>query len=281
MTIPTISIADITTNPDHGAGTGVFDILYDKVKKEVTGEFTTGKLKGSEYAEVVLGSLTATLNQSMQFLFTRDELNYKLQILELEKKQQEVVLDKLKLEKDILVLNKDILEKNKLELDAKIDLMNLEKTTVAKQQALLDKQVATENQKVLNMAQELLLITAQKDLAVQQKANLVIDGQKLTQEVTLISKNALLVEEQVNLSQKNRDKITSEIALLTAKVTTENAQTTGTVGGLIGKQVELYEAQRLGFAEDASIKREKIKADVWSVARTTDPDATPIPPQWQ
>jgi hypothetical protein len=291
MTIPTISITDITSSPESGEGTGIFDILYAKVKQEVTEQFATGKLKGSEYAEVVLGSLTATLNQSIQFLMTRDELNYKLQLLELQKEAQKIENQKLKLEKDILEINKDIVELQKDEAQIKIELMNLEKITVGKQQimldkqniaidkqnSMLDKQILTEEQKRLNMAQELLQIQAQKDILLQQKSNLLIEADKLTQEVGLTENNKLIAVQQKLVMAETVNKTVAETNLLNAKLTTENAQTQGTPAGLIGKQIELYEAQKVGLVKDAAQKKAKIASDVWSVARTTDPDATPMP----
>jgi hypothetical protein len=277
MTIPTISITDITSSPDSGEGTGIFDILYAKVKQEVTEQFATGKLKGSEYAEVVLGSLTATLNQSIQFLMTRDELNYKLQLLELQKEAQKIENQKLKLEKEILEINKDIVELQKDEAQIKIELMNLEKITVGKQQIMLDKQILTEDQKRLNMAQELLQIQAQKDILLQQKSNLLIEADKLTQEVGLTENNKLIAAEQKLVVAETVNKTEAETALLNAKLITEQAQTQGTPAGLIGKQIELYEAQKVGLVKDAVQKKAKIASDVWSVARTTDPDATPMP----
>lgn len=277
MTIPTISITDITSSAEHGIGTGVFDILYATVKKEVTEQFTTGKLKGSEYAEVVLGSLTATLNQSIQFLMTRDELNYKLQLLELQMEAQKTQNQKLLVEKEILDLQKDLAELTKDEAAIKIELMNLEKITVAKQQTMLDKQILTEDQRKLNMAQELLQIQAQKDLLLQQKLNLLIEADKLTEEVGLIQNNKLIAAEQKLVVAETVNKTTAETALLNAKLTTENAQTQGTPSGLIGKQIELYEAQKTGLVKDALQKKAKIAADTWSVARSTDPDATAMP----
>jgi hypothetical protein len=298
MTIPTISITDITSSPDSGEGTGIFDILYAKVKQEVTEQFATGKLKGSEYAEVVLGSLTATLNQSIQFLMTRDELNYKLQLLELQKEAQKIENQKLKLEKDILEINKEIVELQKDEAQIKIELMGLEKITVGKQQIMLDKQniaidkqnsmldkqqimldkqILTEEQKRLNMAQELSQIQAQRDMLLQQKANLIIEGDKIVQETGLIENNKLVAVQQKLVMAETVNKTVAETNLLNAKLTTENAQTQGTPAGLIGKQIELYEAQKVGLVKDAVQKKAKIASDVWSVARTTDPDATPMP----
>lgn len=277
MTIPTISITDITSSPEHGIGTGVFDLLYATVKKEVTEQFTSGKLRGSEYAEVVLGSLTATLNQSIQFLMTKDELNYKLQLLELQKEAQKIENQKLLIEKDILEINKDLALLQKDEVTVKIELMNLEKITVGKQQLLLDKQVLSEEQKRLNMGQELIQIQAQKDVLLQQKANLLIEADKLTQEVGLTENNKLIAAEQKFVVTETKNKTIAETNLLNAKITSELAQTAGTPGGVLGKQMELYEAQREGFVKDALQKKAKIASDVWAVARTTDSDATALP----
>lgn len=271
MAVPSISITDLTSSDKIKEGTGIFDVLFRKVTNEVEGQFTKGYLKGSEYAEVYLGAIQATLQQSMQFLLSRDELNIKLQILDLERQAQAVAIEKLKVEKEILDVNLEILELQKTELNAKIDLMELEKITVGKQQILLDKQIATEDQRKLNMAQELLLTTAQKDLVVQQKLNAITENSKLTEEIGLVTANVALTNSQKTLTDKNATKTDTEITLLAAKVTTENSQP-----AFIAKQIELYEAQRVGFGEDALIKRKKINADMWAVARTTDPD-TPLP----
>jgi hypothetical protein len=273
MTVPSISITDLTSSDKIKEGSGIFDVLFRKVSNEVEGQFVKGYLKGSEYAEVYLGAVQATLQQSMQFLLSRDELNMKLQLLDLEKQAQAINLEKLKLEKEILVLNKDIVGLQKLEMDIKLDLMELEKITVGKQQTMLDKQIASEEQRKLNMAQELLQITAQKDLLVQQKANLLIESDKLTQEVGLVTNNKLIAAEQIGVVTESKNKTMSETSLLNAKLVTEQFQTSGTPGGLLGKQMELYQAQKDGFVKDALQKQAKIAGDIWSVARTTDPNA--------
>ena len=277
MAIPSISITDLTSSEKSKEGTGIFDVLFRKVSAEVEYQFTKGYLKGSEYAEVYLGAIQSTLQQSMQFLLSRDELNMKLQLLDLEKQAQTVNVEKLKIEKEILVLNKDIVGLQKLEMDIKLDLLELEKITVGKQQVMLDKQIASEEQRKLNMAQELLQITAQKDLLVQQKANLLIESDKLTQEVGLMTNNKLIAGEQIAVVTESKNKTIAETTLLNAKVTTELAQTSGTPGGVLGKQIELYQAQKDGFIKDALQKKAKIASDVWAVARTTDSDATGLP----
>jgi hypothetical protein len=123
------------------------------------------------------------------------------------------------------------------------------------------------------MAQELLQITAQKDLILQQKLNLVTEQLKLEQEVGLVENNKLIAAQQIDVMTQTKIKTISEINLLNAKVVTEGKQIP-----VMDKQIELYEAQRVGFGQDAATKMLKIKADAWSVARTTDPDNTALPP---
>jgi hypothetical protein len=273
MTTPTISITDLISNTLSGEGNGVFDVLINKVNKELEHQFVKGYLKGAEYAQVYVGSLNSVLGQSMQFLLSKDKLNIELQLLELQKEAQKTTNEKLKLEKEILVVQKEVIEIQKIEAGIRNELLNLEKITVGKQQNLLDKQVLVEDQKRLNMAQELLQITAQKDLILQQKLNLVTEGLKLDQEVGLVENNKLIAAQQIDVMTQTKIKTISEINLLNAKVTTEAKQLP-----MMDKQIELYEAQRVGFGQDAQTKTFKIKADAWAVARSTDPDATPLPP---
>jgi hypothetical protein len=88
---------------------------------------------------------------------------------------------------------------------------------------------------------------------------------------------------QLELLDKQIDKITAESLLLDQKLITETAQTVGevqidingipesvTVGGAVGRQLELYTMQKLGFQRDAEQKASKIWADSWSVRRSTD-----------
>lgn len=273
MATPTISITDLTSNVLSGEGDGIFDVLIKKVNKELEQQFVKGYLKGGEYAQVYVGSLNSVLAQSMQFLLSKDKLNIELQLLELQKESQKTINEKLKLEKDILVVQKEVIEIQKIEAGIRNELLNLEKITVGKQQNLLDKQILSEEQKRLNMGQELLQITAQKDLILQQRLNLVTEGLKLTQEVGLVENNKLIAAQQIDVMTQTKIKTISEINLLNAKVTTEAKQIP-----MMDKQIELYEAQRVGFGQDAETKMFKIKADAWSVARSTDPDNTALPP---
>lgn len=86
---------------------------------------------------------------------------------------------------------------------------------------------------------------------------LPLEKSKLTQEI------ASMVA-QVVLLGKQGDKIDKEIEFLTAKILTEQANTqTGiaSADSLIGRQMSLLQAQKMGFAGDLQIKAAKLIAD--------------------
>jgi len=90
----------------------------------------------------------------------------------------------------------------------------------------------------------------------------------LQQSITFI-----LSKQQANITA---EKTKEELTLLAQKVITEKAQTetlidgTTAVGGVIGKQAGLYQAQTDGFKRDAEQKLAKIMTDSYHVRRTTN-----------
>lgn len=61
-----IVIGDLTDGTV--GGTGVFDKLMVAVNVHINGEYTSGRIKGPDYAKVYLGALESTLAQSVAFL---------------------------------------------------------------------------------------------------------------------------------------------------------------------------------------------------------------------
>lgn len=53
---------------------GVFDVLMRQVKKHLTEEYENQRITGKEYATVYLGSLTAVLQTSTQFLMNQQQV---------------------------------------------------------------------------------------------------------------------------------------------------------------------------------------------------------------
>lgn len=81
-----IAITDLTSgslgSDNEWSGTGVFDKLIEAVNKNIEGQYNLGRINGSDYANVYLGSMQSVIAQSMQYL--------------LQEKQVEAQIDKLK-----------------------------------------------------------------------------------------------------------------------------------------------------------------------------------------
>ena len=74
-TIPVVNpilLTDLTTIEVDG--TGAFDVLMQATKSHLEQEFVKGRIKGTEYATVYLGSLEHVLNAALQFLLQKDKM---------------------------------------------------------------------------------------------------------------------------------------------------------------------------------------------------------------
>lgn len=84
-----------------GDGTGTFDVLMNKVNLYLEDQYSQGRLKGPDYAQVLLGSIQAVLAQSMQYEMQREKIeaevgeigaNILIKNKQLEIAEQELVL---------------------------------------------------------------------------------------------------------------------------------------------------------------------------------------------
>lgn len=81
--------ANIVTNTDGNhvvVGDGVFDKLMETVVKHLRAEYTDGRLKGSDYANVYVSGLQAVLAQSVEYLQGGINLTDKLSTSEEQRK---------------------------------------------------------------------------------------------------------------------------------------------------------------------------------------------------
>jgi hypothetical protein len=98
---------------------------------------------------------------------------------------------------------------------------------------------------------------------------------KIASEILLIAQQIENAKLQESLIAAQIVKMQAEGELIGQKVLTEQAQILDTVQGssvtgMIGKQKDLLQAQRDGFARKAEQDLSKILSDSWSVRRTTD-----------
>lgn len=94
------------------------------------------------------------------------------------------------------------------------------------------------------------------------------EEEKIDKELLVMDKQIQKMDAEISLMAEQELKIQKEIAFLDAKIQTERANTEAGIaatGSLIGKQISLLTAQRMGFAGDVYAKMAKLEADYASV----------------
>ena len=98
-----IALTDLTNSTiiSNGVsdGTGVFDKLMNSVNLYLTDQEDSGKIKGTDYANVLLGSIQAVLQQSIQFT-----LQEKLTEAQIDKALVEVEIAKAQSDKEYAIM---------------------------------------------------------------------------------------------------------------------------------------------------------------------------------
>jgi hypothetical protein len=226
-----ILTSDITTKVINGTGT--FDELMVATTAHLREEYNRNRIKGSDYSSVYLQSLTTVLQQSISFILERQQADKQAELID---SQKELLVQQI--------------------IGAALD-----NDLKAKQIEKMDAEIA--------------LAAQQVSLSEQQEINLVSDNAKTISETALLDQNKLNAIQQGNLIVKQQAKVESETALLGQKKFSEEAQIVDTVNGsevvgMIGKQKNLYQAQRDGFDRDAEQKLIKIMTDTYVAQGATD-----------
>lgn len=289
-------------------GNGVFDVLMRATKAHLDEEYVKNRIRGPEYSQVYLGSLTQILQTAAQFLLEKQKADLEAQLLG---KQIELA----EIQKDKALAEVELVRNQTLNTIAEREAIQLQAGKILAEVALLGAQKALSEAQVLNLAEEKLQIVAKtsqitqetRNLAVQEtilgKQALALDATtaKTKQETTnlvtaeLIAKvqrdlvsqqvtNAITENENMlkqgcklqaeyDVLMEQKLKTVAEATLLNQKNMTEKAQTVALGvddNSVIGKQKKLYEAQTQGFSRDAEQKAAKLLVDSWNVRRTTD-----------
>jgi len=137
----------------------------------------------------------------------------------------------------------------------------------------------------------IMLIDEQRAKLVIEAGILELQEEKLQFEIDeILPLTKLLTQAQIDkiaaeisLMGKQETKIDKEILFLTAKINTEDANVNATAAGvvansIIGRQMELLRAQKLGFAGDLEVKAAKLHADYDAVYQSVQeaPEASTL-----
>lgn len=252
-----VPLSDLTQTTLDGSG--VFDTLMRSMKAHLEAEYQKGRIKGTEYSTVYLGSLTAVLDASLNFLLQREKV-----ALEAELMAQQVLVAQAEVQKANAQVQIAGVELLKVGIEK--DILLLSKDKIPAEIAHLEAQTEVARQQQINLASEELHTRAKTTLTANQATNAVTEG-------LVLAAQKCKLDAEYDLVLGNTLKTASETTLLGQKTVTEKAQVSALgvdADSVIGKQKALYGAQTAGFARDAEQKAAKLMADTWNVRRTTD-----------
>lgn len=123
-------------------GEGAFDVLMRATKEHLESEYKAGRIKGTEYSTVYLGSITQVMQTALAFLLAKQKTDLEAQLLE---KQIELTnQQRINAEVEMTVL-----QAQKCKLDAEFDLIKEQTLKGAAETALLTQKVVTERAQTL------------------------------------------------------------------------------------------------------------------------------------
>ena len=256
-----IPITDVTTSAIDG--TGALDHILRTVVEHVSEEYSAGRVEGSDYATVYLGSLQTALSESIQFILNRQASDKQAELLE---------------EQRLNVAADTALKRQQL-----INL-ELEALNIPKQGALLDSQKAntdadTDNkeQQLVNLTLEAANIPKQGALLDAQVDKAAKENQLITQQITNLAAELLNIPKEGAVLDGQVSKLGAEGQLLAQKHITEIAQVAdsweGTpVGGVIKVQKDLQTQQKETFIRESEQRALKMFVDTFNVRYSANPD---------
>lgn len=229
---------DVPTYPHFtnlALGEGLVDQLMATFNFHLDSQYNQGRISGADFAQVYVGSISAVMQYSTQYL-----------------------------------LGIMLIDEQKAKAGAEVSLMEKQEEKIEGELALIALQEAELRYRI----EQLLPLEKQKlelEVIRVQQEGLLIEAQirKIDAEINMLIAQEVLMEKQA-------DKIDKEIEFLGWKIQTEEANTVDGAAGLIGKQMELLVAQRLGFAGDIQVKVAKVYADYDSVVESVGETGLPL-----
>ena len=234
-----IALTDLTNSTiiSNGVsdGTGVFDKLMNSVNLYLTDQEDSGKLKGTDYANVLLGSMQAVLQQSIQFT--------------LQEKLTEAQID-------------GILQDN---------LLKVEQVLIAKQELLLKaKQLEIEEYRLLNIVPaELAQLQKQTDVAERGMIEQELTG---TEQRLEIKASVDLKEDELAINTLKKSQLTAQTAEIVDATARANTQLTDTLATSVKQRILLDEEKETSdLNQIILVTEETIKeAQLLDIVKGTD-----------
>ena len=219
-------------------GNGIFDIWMRTLGAHLKREYAEQRITGDEYAKAYISLMNNLLNTAVGFL-TQDA---------------QLAMSQEQMRHDITISDAQLL---------------MAQTKLTHDTAISDAQLVIEQDKLAHDIKitDAQLVMAQTKLGHETQ---LLDAQveNLSAQVSLANKELILKDKDLALKEK-------QVALAEAQLKAAEAQYKDivdgqSVGGVLGRQMKVYDAQAKGFKDNALQAATKIMVDTWNIRRQTD-----------
>ena len=195
-----ITINEVTNATDGDDGTGVFDVLMQKVQLHITEQFNEGRFEGADYATVYLGALQATLQQAIQFTLQKAEAGART----------DLVLAQISSEDEKRALYEAQTAKEYEAINASQARTQREETLNAKQVNKLQKEI-TDQDYVTTYLRPQELIKIQEDIDLLQSRDLEQLAATTRQDNESSQKIALMAAQTLGFTSDTKQKVLKQL----------------------------------------------------------------------
>lgn len=297
-----IQLSDLTNSTTATDGTGVYDVLIQAAVRHIDSQYQDGRITGTDYANVYLGSMQAVLAESVRFILQEKQSG----------EQAALLAEQVKSE----VKNNEtggIIDQQKRKLQEEIDLVIAQ--TASQYEGIAASQADTTRRNLLN-AQDVIHRGKETELVIRQESELELNGiqdrlltieqriattsgaldstNKTNADVALTNAQELKVAAEKLLVDANiieiplagtsqRSVNTAQISKLSAETTLLGSRNTETLAETTRNNAEsaqrvlLMQAQTTGFKTDAKQKLMRQLYEGYAVNVTTVGEVTAAP----
>lgn len=230
----TINLEELTNGIEVGGrweGTGVFDKLIDAVNSNINLQYSQGRIKGAEYANVYLGSMQSVLSQSLEYLLKHELIAAQIDGEKANNNIKAVQLAEEQYKLDVLLPDEhSINTKKELEIDKSIDVQ--ERNTTIQESKLADELVTADKQRLL--LDKDAIIKDKQSVEEQYKIDILLPDEhsinavkelSLSKDIDIKERSTVIQEtessDKLLLTAKQRDNIDADNAIKSVQLLEE------------------------------------------------------------
>ena len=256
------------------SGDGIFDIWMRSLGAHLKREYAEQRITGDEYAKAYISLMNNLLNTAVGFLtqdaqlaMSQEQMRHDITISD-----AQLAMAQTKLTHDTKISDAQlVIEQDKLKQDIKVSdaQVLVAQDKLSNEIKISDAQLKVAQDK---LAQDTKISDAQLTLA---QSKLSHETQLLDAQVGQLSAQVSLANKELTLKDKELALKDKQVALAEAQIKAAQVQYQDTIdgkaiGGVLGKQMKVYDAQAKGFKDNALQAATKIMVDTWNIRRQTD-----------